>query len=133
MGQNDCEYNAYVDASGDNGFKFEKNSSLCYVVNVLLCKQKDDDFNKNKLAEIKKLLGCKENCEIKYSTLRRHKKSREAHKLLGQIKGRLLFYVVFKKKLPRRKFETGITHSFPIDHIPSIVEAENVLNVFIIE
>jgi len=62
----------YVDASGDNGFKFDSGSTVCYCVAIFASKTVDNQYNKEILKEIKKVLHCRDKDEIKYSTLRRH-------------------------------------------------------------
>ena len=99
----DFNYIMYVDASGDDGFQFQKDSSLCYATAALLVKREDIDHNLEVLAQIKKTVGCKPTDEVKYSSLRRHPRGKEALSLLKDIKGKLSSYVVFKKELPLSK------------------------------
>lgn len=97
------DYVMYVDASGDDGFKFEKDSSSCYCAAALLVKQEDILYNLDILKQIKKIVGCKETDEIKYSKIRRHKRGADALGLLSSLKGRMSCYLVFKKELPPEK------------------------------
>ena len=68
------DYVMYVDASGDDGFKFEKDSSICYCAAALLVKQEDISHNLAILEQIKKIVGCKATDEVKYSKIRRHRR-----------------------------------------------------------
>lgn len=93
------DYVMYVDASGDDGFKFDKDSSSCYCAAALLTKQLDIAHNLAILDQIKKIVGCKPTDEVKYSKVRRHRRGKEALELLQGIKGRMSCYIVFKKEL----------------------------------
>lgn len=96
---NKFDYIMYVDASGDDGFKFDYNSSICYAAAALLVKQEDIPHNLDILNQIKELLGCKPTDEVKYSRVRRHKNGKKALSLLTNIRGTLSCYVVFKKEV----------------------------------
>lgn len=97
------DYVMYVDASGDDGFKFEKDSSICYCAAALLVRQKDIPHNLAILGQIKKIVGCKTTDEVKYSKVRRNKRGPEALELLKDIKGRMSCYIVFKKELSQEE------------------------------
>lgn len=99
------DYIMYVDASGDDGFKFEKDSSSCYAAAALLVKKEDINHNLGVLQKIKKVVGCKESDEIKYSRIRRHRRGEEAMQLLREIKGRLSCYIVFKKEVDPSQYQ----------------------------
>lgn len=94
------DYVMYVDASGDDGFKFEQNSSVCYAVAALLVKQDDIAHNLSILNQIKHLIGCKPTDEVKYSRIRRHRRGVEALALLKGLKGEMSCFIIFKKELP---------------------------------
>lgn len=102
---NNFDYVMYVDASGDDGFKFEKDSSVCYAAAALLVNREDIEHNLNILQQIKKIVGCKETDEIKYSKIRRHRRGDEAMQCLQEIKGRLSCHVVFKKELDATAYQ----------------------------
>ena len=89
----------YVDASGDDGFKFESDSSSCYAAAALLVAQEDIQHNLDILNQIKHIIGCKPTDEVKYSKIRRHRNGGQALALLRDIKGSLSCYVIFKKEL----------------------------------
>lgn len=125
------KYNAYVDASGDNGFKFNKDSSICYSVAVFICKESDEPWNKDVLYNIKKLLGVKPTDEIKYSRVRRHKYSSESHKLISEVRGTLISWISFKRKLDPSKFFTSVIHTFPIEKVPQVVGTNHVGTIYI--
>lgn len=93
------DYVMYVDASGDDGFKFEKDSSICYCAAALLVKQEDISHNLAILEQIKKIVGCKATDEVKYSKIRRHRRGAEALELLRNLKGKMSCYLTFKKEL----------------------------------
>lgn len=93
-------YIMYVDASGDDGFKFDNGSTLCYCAAALLVKQEDIQHNLDILGQIKSIVGCKATDEVKYSKIRRHRRGTEALSLLAGIKGYMSCYLIFKKELP---------------------------------
>ena len=101
------DYVMYVDASGDDGFKFENGSSSCYCAAALLVSQADISHNLTILEQIKKIVGCKATDEVKYSKVRRHRRSQEALELLNDLKGRMSCYIVFKKELTQKEMPTG--------------------------
>ena len=93
-------YLMYIDASGDDGYKFGEGSSDCYVASAFLMLESDKDHNLGILASIKKLMGAKNTDEVKYSKLRRHPRRDEIHNLLRDTKGWLYSQVIFKKNYP---------------------------------
>jgi len=102
--KNETEYDyiIYVDASGDDGLKFEKGSSLCFVASSVIIHKDDISHNIAILNEIKKLMGGKVTDEVKYSKVRRHYNSEKIHNLLKDIKASLYSSIVFKQltKIP---------------------------------
>lgn len=96
---NNFDYIMYVDASGDDGFKFDHGSTTCYTAAALLVNQENISHNLEILGRIKSILGCKQTDEIKYSRVRRHRRGDEALSLLRDIRGQLSCYVVFKKEV----------------------------------
>ncbi len=98
------DYVMYVDASGDDGFKFDHQSSICYAAAALLVKQEDIAHNLDILSQIKAILGCKPTDEIKYSKVRRHRHGKEALSLLSNIRGSLSCHVVFKKEVDASQY-----------------------------
>ncbi|MCL2249565.1 MAG: phosphotransferase, partial [Oscillospiraceae bacterium] len=79
--KNETEYDyiIYVDASGDDGLKFEKGSSLCFVASSVIIHKDDMSHNIAILNEIKKLMGGKVTDEVKYSKVRRHYNAEKIH------------------------------------------------------
>lgn len=98
------DYVMYVDASGDDGFKFDNGSTACFAAAALLVKQEDIEHNLEILGQIKKVLGCKPEDEIKYSRVRRHRRADDAFALLEGIRGNLSCFVAFKKELDPVQF-----------------------------
>lgn len=92
------DYVMYVDASGDDGFQFDNGSSACYAAAAFLVKQEDISHNLDILMRIKKLVGCKETDEVKYSKVRRNRRGPEALALLKDLKGSVSCHVTFKKE-----------------------------------
>ena len=93
------DYIMYVDASGDDGLKFDHDSSLCYAAAAFLVAKEDISLNLNILSQIKQIVGCKEIDEVKYSRIRRHRRASEALALLKELRGKVSCHVIFKKEL----------------------------------
>lgn len=135
------DYFAFVDASGDDGFKFLGNgqgSSRCYSVAMFVVKKDDIQYNLDKLNEIKRLVGCKPEHEVKYATLRRHKNSDQVHKIVSELKGTLVSWIAFKGKITdpffldiKNKALTQFCHVFPIKAVNEILKYETGVNIFI--
>lgn len=118
---NNYDFIMYVDASGDDGFQFDKDSTICYAAAALLVKREDIEHNLDILKGIKKIVGCKETDEVKYSKVRRHRRSREAMELLSNTKGRMSCYVVFKKELAPHQIPAKGSKSLSVDcHLMSL-------------
>lgn len=98
------DYVMYVDASGDDGFKFEQGSSICYVAAALLVKQEDIAHNLDVLRQIKSIIGCEPTDEVKYSRIRRHRNGHKALSLLKKIRGKMSCYVIFKKEIDQSEY-----------------------------
>lgn len=129
---------AYVDASGDDGFKFDEGSSVCFVVGVFLCSGKEVQHNKKILLDVKKALGMKPSDELKYSTLRRHRRRKLAYELLSGLQGAALVHVTIKTKLkdpqwlnPKTKFLSSLTHAFPVVELSKIISDPGKLRICI--
>ncbi|WP_349406980.1 DUF3800 domain-containing protein, partial [Clostridium perfringens] len=129
--KDNCDYIAFVDASGDDGFKFgERNegSSICYAVCMFVCHVNDIAYNLEVLDEIKKSIGCQSKHELKYTTMKRHRNSDAAHKLIKNLKGQVVSWVAFKKDLVNDTFFTDLSkknlskicHSFPISSLKNL-------------
>ncbi|HOK42792.1 MAG TPA: DUF3800 domain-containing protein [Thermoclostridium caenicola] len=121
----DFDYIMFVDASGDDGYKFkERNegSSICYTVACLLMKQEDIMYNYDILKKLKSLISSKEEQEIKYTTIRRHKKCNEIYRGLSDLKATIYTMNAFKKEITDEdckntelKFLSSMCHYFPIN------------------
>ncbi|WMM24090.1 DUF3800 domain-containing protein [Tissierella sp. MB52-C2] len=135
------DYFAYVDASGDDGFKFEEygqGSSRCYAVAMFVVKKDDIEYNIDKLNKIKKLVGCKPEHEAKYTTLRRHRNKDEVHKIVSELKGTLVSWIAFKEKIEdpyfldiKNKALSQLCHVFPIKTAHDVLKDEVGSNLFI--
>jgi len=130
------DYVMYVDASGDDGGKFDKGSSSCYAAAGLLVKREDIVYNLDILNQIKKTIGCKEKDEIKYARIRRHRYGDRALHLLSNIRGNLSCYIVFKKELTEEtyledKTLSAVCHTMAVHslHFQNIKPSSKVLIV----
>lgn len=139
--KDNCDYIAYVDASGDDGFKFgekSEGSSVCYCVCMFLSKQEHIPHNLEVLEEIKKEIGCKPEHELKYTTMRRHKNSQKAHQLLKKLRGTVVSWIAFKKDITdvamldtKNKLLSKFCHVFPIESINNILKHDPNKKIFI--
>lgn len=102
---NQFDYVMYVDASGDDGFAFERGATICYAAAAFLVKTEDIAHNLEILKQIKAVVGCKETDEVKYSRVRRHRRGAEALGLLKDAKGQLSCHVVFKKEVDQEEYK----------------------------
>jgi len=116
------DYIMFVDASGDDGMKFDKGSSLCFTVACFISSTSDIQTNLKTLNNIKRISDRNESNEIKFSALRRHKRYPDALRELDELKGSFSIYNVFKKSVsdeeclgdPKLKLITSIPHGFSI-------------------
>lgn len=136
------DYIMFVDASGDDGFKFDKGSSLCYAVSCFLVKKPDLEHNINILNKIKHLMNYdinNPNHELKYTSLRRHPKSKESHEYLKELKGSLFSTIAFKEFLigdpnfeADDKFFSSACHTLSIQSIKNYCSENDINNVLIV-
>lgn len=131
---NSYKYILFVDASGDDGYKFGENrndgSSFSFVVSCFVTEPKDLEYNKNILLEMKQALFIKPEQEIKSTALKRHKNADAAYKVFSKLKGFAYSLVADKKLIKEAKPDeankyreitilaqndlSGITHVFPM-------------------
>lgn len=133
------EYIMYVDASGDDGFKFDKDSSVCYAASCFLVKRENIDHNLNILTEIKKLMGTKETDEVKYSKVKRHRNSGKIHELLKGLSGKLYSMIAFKKMIKdpyyldlKNKVLSSFCHVLAINALNDDFGEKNIPSVVIV-
>lgn len=115
------DYIMYVDASGDDGAKLDKGSSMCFATSCFMVHKDDIGYNLSVLDKIKHEIGCKEKDELKYTSLRKRKNSKKAHKMMGEFKGELFCFVAHKSCIddqsyldPKTKKLSSFCHIFPI-------------------
>ncbi len=96
------DYLMFVDASGCDGVQFDNGSSLCYAVAGYLVKKTDIENDLATLQEMRRIISGDPNRELKYSTLRRHKKRELVFALFQQLKGIAVGRVSFKKELVQK-------------------------------
>ena len=116
---NQFDYVMYVDASGDDGFAFERGATICYAAAAFLVKKEDIAHNLEILKQIKAIVGCNEKDEVKYSRIRRHRRGAEALGLLRDAKGQLSCQIVFKKEVDQAKYQ-GNKHLSILCHLMAL-------------
>lgn len=117
------DYIMFVDASGDDGFKFDKGSSTCYTVASILINSSDLQHNLSILDGIKSIIGAKPEHELKYTKLRRSRRFNDIANLLTNIKGTIYTHTCLKEDLvndqtfsdTESKALAQFTHTFPIE------------------
>lgn len=139
---NSYKYIVFVDASGDDGYKFGKNrndgSSLSFVVSCFVTDPKDLEYNKSILLEMKHTLFIKPEQEIKSTALKRHRNAEAAYEILSRLRG-FAYSLIADKRLIKdaqpdnnkefgeltiiaQHFLSGITHLFPLYNLSEIVQ-----------
>lgn len=127
----DYEKIVFVDASGDDGFSFRETSgngsSFTFVVSCLVIDPENFEYNCKILNQMKDALHLSQTSELKSTTLRRHRFSQDAYRIMSNIRGDIFSLVAFKKELQESsdpddrelcvsptKELSGLVHSFPI-------------------
>lgn len=124
-----CDLLVFVDASGDDGFKFAsergKGSSRVFAVAVLMLDGNRVPAAEEALLEIKKLAGVRPTDEIKFTTVRRSSKRAAILRRLFAIDCRLIFWVAIKERIddpelrdPSKKLLLQMVQAFPVSSIP---------------
>jgi hypothetical protein len=96
----DYTHICYMDASGNEGQVYDVpngGSSTCFTAAYFLATPADLPYNTDKLSEIKELVGCKPEDELKYKTLKRHRRLNDVLKLIMSMRGRAGSITWFKK------------------------------------
>jgi hypothetical protein len=114
-------HRVYVDFSGDDGDPSKPNSSKVISMAWVLSSVQDIQHNEDLVLKMKKLIGCGPKDEIKYRSIRRHRKKMELLTILTKVKVKLLVLVVLKERVkdagfrdPRTKRLVDYIHYFPI-------------------
>jgi len=127
----DYEKIVFVDASGDDGFSFRDTSgdgsSFSFVVSCFVINPEDFEYNCQVLKSMKDALHLPHTSELKSTTLRRHRFSKDAYKQLAHAKGNAFSIIAYKKVLQQSpdpihkplcdtstKQLSGLVHAFPI-------------------
>ena len=127
------DYIIFVDASGDDGFKFDKDSSKCYSVAAVIVDTRDIQYNLDKLDEIKQCIGARLTDELKYTKLRRNKKYAQIIDIMAQLKCSLFTYTAIKEILPeadkdkytKEKYLSQLSHIFSIETATNVFQGQN--------
>lgn len=98
------DYVMFVDASGDDGFRFDKGSTKCYAAAALTVRKEDIARDVDILKNIKCAVGCEAADEVKYSRIRRHRNGNSALSLLSTLRGAVSCQIVFKKEIDKAKY-----------------------------
>ena len=120
----DYDWAMYIDASGDDGFAFDRKSSYTYTVNSFMCETNKIEHNKQILSKVKAIVRCKPTDEIKSTTVIKSKKRDVICDTLSELDGVLFQFVIFKRSIdpttiPKEDKEkhtfSAIAHGVTID------------------
>ncbi len=130
---NNYKYIMFVNASGDDGYKFKATSSdgssYSFVVSCFVTEPQNLEYNNQILMEMKRSLFIKPEQEIKSTALKRHRNANAAYTVMSKLKG-FSYSLIADKKLidkatpsPENEFReltlvaqqdlSGVTHIFP--------------------
>jgi hypothetical protein len=92
----------------------------------------DDIFhNKGIVLQIKKVIGCHPDAELKYKSLKRHPRKRKALQLLSQLKLKVVTALVLKERIaeedlrnPKTKRLVNLIHYFPLSRVADYFSRE---------
>ncbi len=127
---NKYDYLMFVDASGDDGIKFDTGSSSCYAVAGYLVRREDLGDDIQLLRNIRGIISGQPARELKYSTLRRHKNRKYAFPLFAELHGQVFGRVSFKKILVSRgTFSTEAKEFSVVSHAVAISLLNNCADV----
>lgn len=129
---NITDYNKliFIDASGDDGFVFDKdngnNSSNTFLVSAFITTPDKFEHNISVLNLMKQELNLPADKELKSTTLRRHRFADNAYSHVKELNGSAFSIVAFKKEMMNEKDSfhqhlvdnkqkelSGLIHSFP--------------------
>jgi hypothetical protein len=110
----------YVDFSGDDGDPSTPGANKSMCIAWILSAIGDIRYNQGIVLQMKKVIGCRPNAELKYTSLKRHAKKMEALQLLSKTKIRVVLVPVLKTRIkeeelrsPRTKMLVAVIHYFP--------------------
>jgi len=114
----------YVDFSGDDGDPLTPGSSKCICIAWVESAESDLYHNEGIVLQIKKVIGCNPKDELKYTSLRRHRRKFTALGLLAQLKTNVVVVPVLKERItdaelrsPRTKKLIDLIHHFPFGRL----------------
>jgi len=146
------KYIMFVDASGDDGYKFKETSnegsSFSFVVSCFVTTPQDLEHNQQVLLNMKHALFIKPEQEIKSTALKRHRNASAVYSEMTHLKG-FAYSLIADKKLIRDAIPdptnelhvltliaqqdlSGITHTFPYLSLYSSNLVSNTDNILIV-
>jgi hypothetical protein len=116
----DITHFVFTDYSGDDGRKFDRGSSATLTLAIAISHRDDYAFNEDLVFQVKRLLGIKASDELKFTTLKRHKKRSKALRILEQAKIQLCIIHVLKKLEPDDDpMSIIVANTFPMTAVAS--------------
>ena len=129
----DYNYIMFVDASGDDGYKFKETSSdgssYSFVVSCFVTTPEELEYNKSVLLNMKNALPIKPEQELKSTALKRHRNAESAYQCMKELHGFAYSLIADKRLLHNSPAQpkgispaltiyarydlSGTTHTFP--------------------
>lgn len=113
-------YRIYSDFSGDDGDPRKPGASRNLCIAWIISAENDIWHNQGIVLDVKRIIGCRKNAELKYKSLRRNPRKAEALASLSQAKLKVIIAPVLKDRVreeelrnPRTKRLVNLLHYFP--------------------
>lgn len=114
----------YVDFSGDMGDPRKKGATKVVCIAWVLTSEQDRWHNEGMVVEMKRVIGCRQDDELKYRSLRRHSRKDEALTCLEQARVGIVVVPVLKERVREDELRDPTTnklalllHHFPLEVI----------------
>ena len=112
----------YIDFSGDDGDpRIMPGASKVICAAWIMIAPEEISYNLDILREVKKIVGCRQDCELKYVSLKNHPRKRDSLRLLSQTKAKIVIVPVLKEYIkiegtrdPKTKSLIWFLHFFPL-------------------
>lgn len=117
-------HRVFVDFSGDDGDSRTPGSSQWLTVSWVISEEGHIRFNEGIVLQMKNIIGCKAGNELKYRSLKRHRKKEDCLDLLAQLKVKVVLMCVEKRSIteqdmrdPGTKHLVAILHTLPFGRV----------------
>jgi hypothetical protein len=111
----------YSDFSGDDGDPRTPGASRTLCVAWVISAEDDVWHNQGVVLDIKKVIGCQRDAELKYRSLKRHPRKKDTLALISQAKIEIILAPVLTERIrqedlkdPATKGLVNLIHYFPV-------------------